>query len=712
MLKTIVLLCILFITSVYPQGRTIGIFVDGGYSPGKKDTEMDKLLDKRVEDAMDAMKSKDPNSDTSKVEHKDDLKKKLENLHCKCGDEVVLYMIGHGEGSGGKSNYSFHFTKDGTEVTPDELKKWLDAASDECCCKIHVVIFSCHSGAFINPAAGDKDGIFNAEHVVSVFTSSLPTELSYSDAYRKGGTFVDGGDWSDGFNKDWKGSKKKSMVDILIESAASAKEKMPDKFTPKEHPQGWVRGEFEIFGHVEKRERSGKPLKTTKLTVHFYEPDFLRCTAREIKVDTVDVPDSIDICSWVRLKVRTGKPSEPIVGISDVTETEPPTEKILAHVRKVFTDGVRVHVVSPKWLYCNEIFVKTEKKKKIDPELKPCNWIEINVKVIDPDNKDKGFTTPDSITAKDQTFNCQIHVERLVKSQNKMDIHILDPPWLNCQRHKEVEIPPDERGKMNSFDKCSTIVADITFKKDGSVAIKNIELITNAEGAKKFSLDAAVQKITQFNIDTSGIFYPEVNVTNVGEETLSFPMSVAIANPEEFGLLQQWWQTGQGTPECLWYETVEVENLPPAETRTISFSAFRLPQSSENYWVGFRASLEGDENPASDTTSSFIVLPHQPNTPPLLQNPLVQPPSGNVQTQFVFQVIYIDQDGDEPVQHQVIIDNNLPFDLVAGQGTVEAGKEFYIQTSLPAGFHNFFFRFDDGQGNEVTTSVFPGPDVR
>ncbi len=707
MLKIISLLCILFITSVYPQGRTIGIFVDGGYSPGKKDTEMDKLLDKRVKDAMDAMKKINKDSDTTKIEHKEDLIKMLEGLHCKCGDEVVLYMVGHGEDpSQVRSNPAFHFTKDGKEIKPDELRKALQKAADSCCCKISVVMFSCYSGNFLNE-------LFNDPHVVSVFVSSTKTEMSYTDAYTKGGVFVDGGDWSGGFNEDWKASKKKNLVEVLIESSESAKEKMPDKFSPIEHPQGWVRGEFEIFGHVEKRERTGKPLKTTKLTIHFYKPDFLRCTAREVKLDTsLNVPDSIDVCSWVRLTVRTGKPSEPIVGITDVTETEPPTENILAHFLGIINGKAKVHVISPKWLQCKTIQVRVEKPGRIDPSLRACNWIQIKVKVTDPDNLEGGFSSSDTLRARDQTFNCHIHIDKLDRTNNTMDIHILQPPWLKCQIHKDVPIPAGERNRLDGLDKCSNINADITFHPDGTVGIRNINVLTNAEGAKRFSLDAAVQKITQFNIDTSGIFYPEVNVTNVGEETLSFPISVAIANPGELGLLQQWWQTGQGTPQCLWYETVEVGNLPPAETRAISFSAFRLPQLNENYWVGFRTALEGDENPASDTTSSFIVLTHQPNTPPLLQNPIVQPPAGNVQTQFVFQVIYIDQDGDEPVQHQVIIDNNLPFDLVAGQGTVEAGKEFYIQTNLPAGFHNFFFRFDDGQGNEVTTGVFPGPDVR
>ena len=129
MLKIFILFCILFITSIYPQGRTIGIFVDGGYSPGEKDTEMDKLLDKRIKDAMEIMKEKNKDSDTSKIEHKDDLIKKLEGLHCVCGDEIVLYMVGHGEGTGGKASYAFHFTKDDGSRSVSENTKMLE----KCC---------------------------------------------------------------------------------------------------------------------------------------------------------------------------------------------------------------------------------------------------------------------------------------------------------------------------------------------------------------------------------------------------------------------------------------------------------------------------------------------------------------------------------------------------------------------------------------------------
>ncbi|OGU75824.1 MAG: hypothetical protein A2V93_02505 [Ignavibacteria bacterium RBG_16_34_14] len=709
-LKILALIFILYINAVYPQGRTIGIFVDGGYSPGKKDTEMDKMLDKRIKDAMEIMKEKDKDSDTSKIEHKDDLIKKLESLHCGCGDEIVLYMVGHGEGTGGKSSYAFHFTKDdGSRITPDELRKALGKAADTCCCKISVVIFSCHSGSFLNT-------LFEDSHVVSVFVSSSETELSYSDAYRKDGAFIDGGDWVKSFNEDWKKSKAKNMVDGLVESAESAKEKMPDKFGPIEHPQGWVRGEFEIFGHVEKREKTGTPPKISKLWIHFYNPDFLRCTTREVKVDGINVPDSIDECSWVRFTVKTGKPKEPIIGISDVTATEPPVEKILAHILEVYKDGIKVHVVSPKWLYCNNIIIKVEKPGKIDPDLEPCNWTEINIKVIDPPDKDKKgdgkFSTTDTIKAKDQTFNCRIHVDRLMKSQNKMDIHILDPPWLNCKRYMDVLIPEDEREKMNSFDKCSTLVMDITFHPNGTIGIKNISLVTNAEGAKRFSLDAAIHGIQQLNIDTSNVFYPKVSLTNAGEETISFPVFVAVAKINELNLIQQWWQTGEGTPQCLWYDVVEVIDLPAAETRTIDFTPWQVSGDEDKYWVGFRTVLEGDENPASDTTSSILIVRSSvQNSHPQLINPFIQPLEGTIQTPFAFRVVYIDADGDEPVIHNAVIDGE-EHQLYPGYGPVEQGREYYLQTNLSPGAHSFYFYFDDGFGHSVQSDVLNGPIVR
>lgn len=708
-LKILSLTIALFIITSYPQGRTIGIFVDGGFSPGKKDTEMDKMMDKRVKDAMDAMKEKEKDAELSKIEHKADLIKKLESLHCVCGDEIVLYMAGHGENpSEWNSNPAFHFIKDGAdEIKPDELRRALQKAADSCCCKISVVMFSCYSGNFLNE-------LFNDPHVVSVFVSSSSKEMSYTDAYTKGGRFVDGGDWAGGFDEDWKASKKKKIVDVLIESSESAKEKMPDKFAGDEHPLGWVRGEIEIYGHVEQRWLEGKPPKITKLKIHFYEPDFLRCTHREVNVKDINVSDSVKECVWVRFKVYTGKPTDPIVGITDVTITKAPEEEILAHVLEVNREKgtVKLHVISPKWLHDRIINIRVEKPGGIDPGLQPCNWTRIKIKVIDPDKLDGGFSTSDDVTARDQTFNCHIHIEKLDRTNNTMDIHILNPPWLKCQIHKDVPIPEGERNRLANLDKCDNINADVIFHPNGTVGIRNINELTNAEGAKHFSLDAAVQKVNQLNVDSTGILYPVLNVTNVGEETISFPVYVAIAKPEELSLLQEWWQTGEGTPQCLYFEMKTFENILPAETRTIDFTPWQISSEQSKYWVGFRTVLAGDENPPSDTTSAFLTFQqYQQNSPPQLLNPFVQPPAGMPQTNFAFQVIYKDADGDEPASSEIFIDNQ-PFQLDAGQGSVTDGRTYYLQTKLPSGTHTFYFRFDDGHGNIVSTDVINGPMVQ
>ena len=64
-----------------------------------------------------------------------------------------------------------------------ELAGWLEGAAKECCCKIRVVLFSCHSGSFV-------DDLMAQAHVDSVWTSSAADEKSYSEAaYALDGSF-------------------------------------------------------------------------------------------------------------------------------------------------------------------------------------------------------------------------------------------------------------------------------------------------------------------------------------------------------------------------------------------------------------------------------------------------------------------------------------------------------------------------------------------
>lgn len=279
---TILILLFVLFGAALAQTST-AIFVDGGYSPGSKDTDMDKMLDKRIKDAMEIAKKN--GADTSKIQHRADLEAALRGLHCKCGDELTLYMVGHGSEDLWGS-HAFEFVKDGNEVSPSDLRKWLRAAADECCCKIHVVIFSCHSGAF-------RDELLRDTHVVSVYTSCTDKELSYSDAYMEDTTFHDGGDWLKGFNEDWEASKDTTQAGRLQDASETADDKMPNKFAPLEHPTGWRKGEIPVVAHVVSRSLDDKTKKIVKLKLHFIKPEFLRCTTREINVKDANVPDSV-----------------------------------------------------------------------------------------------------------------------------------------------------------------------------------------------------------------------------------------------------------------------------------------------------------------------------------------------------------------------------------------------------------------------------------
>ncbi len=705
-MKRILIIPVLILTLLggVEAGTSTGIFVDGGYSPGGKDTDMDKMLDKRIKDAMDIAKKNGADS-TKKVEHKADLKKALEELHCKCGDELTLYMVGHGSEDKWGS-HAFEFIKEDKEVSPSELRGWLKKAADECCCKIHVVIFSCHSGAF-------RDELLRDTHVVSVYTSCTDGELSYSDASKEDTTFKDGGDWLSGFNEDWEKSKDTTTAGRLQDASESADDLMPNKFAPLEHPTGWRKGEIPVVAHVVSRTRDGKPLKIVKLKLHFIKPEFLRCTTREINVKDANVPDSVDYCKWVSLTVHTGQPGERVTVDSGATVTivDAPTENVLAHVDGFEGKKLKIHVISPNWLYCSRIKLEIEKPGGIDKSIKECNWVRIKIKIKDPEKLDGGFSTSDSVKPKDQTFTgVQVHIEKIGKEKGIVEYHILDPPWLKCQ-NREVVIPPGERGKLAGLDKCSNMIFDLTFRKDGTDSVSNIKIITNSGSIKKFSLDASVQRpVPPLLTDSTQTYQPLVGVTNTGLNTVSFPVYAAICKLSDFSHIENWWRTGEGLPSGVWFDVKNVTNLPFAETRIVNFNTWNVPQGSETYWMGFRTKLNGDENPSSDTASVVFTVTQYLNHPPMLSSGYVEPDSGSVSTTFTFRVTYTDVDNDPPQLRQIFIDNT-PHDMIATGSNYTEGVVFGFQTTLNQGNHTFYFKFEDGHGHLVTSQTFTGPNV-
>ncbi|HVS04478.1 MAG TPA: C13 family peptidase, partial [Thermoanaerobaculia bacterium] len=172
-----------------------GIFVDGSYSDTRDDTEMDRLIDRRLAEADRIMGGRHPGSERTTVDEKAELRDALARIQCRCGDTITVVLMGHG------TEDRFVFSKAPRaerRLEASDLAAWLEGAAKECCCKIRVVIFSCHSGSFL-------DELLAQPHVDSVWASSAADERSYSEAaYELDGTFRDGGDWMQGFLEDWR----------------------------------------------------------------------------------------------------------------------------------------------------------------------------------------------------------------------------------------------------------------------------------------------------------------------------------------------------------------------------------------------------------------------------------------------------------------------------------------------------------------------------
>jgi len=452
--------------------KNVGVFVDGSYSPGKKDSRLDKWIDRKLSDAARSFKRLDSGADTFRVSTKKGLEDRLKGLKLKCGDTLTIFMIGHGK------KKSFKFTKEHKSVTPKELLKMMK--DYECCSKIQVVIFACHSGSFIQP-------LFKDPHIISVYTSCGPNEKSHSDeeALREGRgyRYVDrGGDWMNGFNHDLRKVKPgTSQADALKEAAKTARKRMSPGIGAKQTPQGWQRGRVKIKAHVE-RVYSGKK----EIKVHFYEPHYLRCQKRNIRVE--NIPQGLKRCNWISCTCLFGKPKDPIVAVDSIKVTSPPQTEILAHIIERYRKGMKVHIVKPAWLYCRKRVIRVKSKKQLDKNIKKCRWIKTKVVISKPDGP---FTTPDSTTPiapVEPRFRCYAHVEGGINwGKGTFKAHIKEPPWLACRERKIRSKEGLEKLKRD-LKSCVFIYADITLKADGTYEASSIRIA--GEWTKAFAFDS------------------------------------------------------------------------------------------------------------------------------------------------------------------------------------------------------------------------------
>jgi len=556
-------------------GRDIGVFVDGSYSPGSRDTAMDRLIDRRLDEAKRIFDKRhnDPDDESHGVDSEDSLETTLENLHCRCGDTLTIVMMGHG-----KKN-SFSFTKDGDRLTAREFKDLLDSATIECCCKIHIVIFSCHSGSFI-------DDLMKDPHVQSVYTSCRGNEVSRSYQDWEDGEFVDNGDWLDGFNEDWEAAPADaSVADALEEGSKSAKEKMPPGSTARQHPQGWRRGQLPVLAHVEQvRKRSGQ---VVKLKIHFYNPEFLRCTQKWVKPEEgVSVPNDLKRCNWIQFTGRFGEPDDDITVAGDVSRTSAPAENILAHVVGRTTSTVRIHTVEPKWMYCTTRTMNVADPSQISPDIRYCKWIKQSVTIDDPDGD---VSTSGAVTPTPQSFRVKAHVEGSRNIEDgTMKVHILGPPFLRCTK-PTIQLPPDERGKVQNLRTCNNIYADYQTDENtqGYHTSSNVRRVTSlGSPTHYYSFDAALGAVAEpgSTIEVRTPVNPEVQIRNVGQETLA-PFAVAC-------FIQC-----DGIDAYADFQEVE-DDLPPGADVMITFEEW-IPDAVGVCDVRFELYVE-DENPSNN----------------------------------------------------------------------------------------------------------------
>ncbi|MBN1593205.1 MAG: PQQ-binding-like beta-propeller repeat protein, partial [Candidatus Coatesbacteria bacterium] len=100
------------------------------------------------------------------------------------------------------------------------------------------------------------------------------------------------------------------------------------------------------------------------------------------------------------------------------------------------------------------------------------------------------------------------------------------------------------------------------------------------------------------------------------------------------------------------------------------------------------------------------------NSAPELSSATVEPPSGTLDTEFGYSVYYYDADQDTPTVKRVYIDD-LPKTMRLDSGDPSDGTYAYT-TYLDEGSHDYYFHFEDGNGNTArapSSDYFDGPDV-
>lgn len=427
------------------EAKDYGVFVDGGY--GRKQTKLNDMVTDRVDRAKAAFDRRSE-AQSSKASSKEALCAALEQIRCGPGDTLTVFMMGHGN----RDNFVFSKARGSKKkISAIELKAKISAAITDCTCKVRVVIFSCHSGSFL-------DDLFKDIHVKAVYTSCAAGQKSYSDAFFGTGGFEDRGDWADEFVKKLEElDPEKDLKETLDEANRCANEKSPSEFSKWQRPTGWRRGTFRVKAHVESKFMD---VKSRKVKVTFYDPAHLRGKVQDVIIDEANGQPTkkFSRCTWVEFDAEFGGPKgdkacpkQPPLMVSPPIETSAPEVKFLGHVEEnpnTKKGLVSVKLLEPWWLVCKKRYVKMKPNGKVGPDVKLCGYIKGTGTLVDPGKKIEVGGTLNRFNHCPEVVG---RVKNVLKKKGQVCIWILRPltlKHLTAVKPICIVLPSGERGLL------------------------------------------------------------------------------------------------------------------------------------------------------------------------------------------------------------------------------------------------------------------------
>lgn len=222
--------------------------------------------------------------------------------------------------------------------------------------------------------------------------------------------------------------------------------------------------------------------------------------------------------------------------------------------------------------------------------------------------------------------------------------------------------------------------------------------------------------ITNIPVDTTP---PTVDAFSVTPESVtlgnSFTISYTVSDSGGSGLNRaELWRANDSGGSPVGWEQIQITDLSGEGDGPYTDSFLDAPSSTGNYWYGLHV-VDNAENMGlePDPPGPIIVTVIPPNHDPQLSNGLVNPGSGDTNTDFYWYVDYFDEDNDPPLTKDVYIDDTA-YTMSLHSGSASNGTYRYGPTNLGVGTHNYYFYFTDGNGGSDRlpgSGTYSGPSV-